>query len=123
MMTKQRPARAVLGAAGEDFAADYLSDLGMQVLDRNWRCREGEIDIVLLDGDEIVICEVKTRRTTTYGQPIEAITRAKFARLRRLAGRWLADHEVDTHRVRLDIVALLKTGESYKVNHVRGAWQ
>lgn len=119
-MTGRQPARAVLGAAGEDFATRYLSDLGMQILDRNWRCREGEIDIVLRDGDDIVVCEVKTRRTTTYGQPVEAITRAKLARLRRLAGRWLADHEVDARSVRLDVVGLLRHGNSYEITHLRG---
>ena len=123
-MTEERPARAVLGARGEALAERFLARLGMSVLDRNWRCREGEIDLVLRDGDEIVVCEVKTRRSTSFGQPVEAITRAKLARLRRLAGCWLAEHEVDARGVRLDVVGLLGQRDgSYRVTHLRGVGQ
>lgn len=123
-MTEERPARAVLGATGEALAERFLTRLGMSVLDRNWRCREGEIDLVLRDGDEIVVCEVKTRRSTSFGQPIEAITRAKLGRLRRLAGCWLAEHEVNGRGVRLDVVGLLGHRDgSYRVTHLRGVGQ
>lgn len=120
--SEQEPTRATVGADGEAFAEQYLVDRGMQVLDRNWRCSAGEIDLVLRDGDEIVVCEVKTRRSKAFGEPIEAITRAKLGRLRRLAGRWLAAHEVNARGVRLDIVALHRDREgNYAVNHVPGA--
>lgn len=119
-MTQHGPARGRVGAAGEQFAEEYLTGIGMQVLDRNWRCREGEIDLVLRDGEVIVVCEVKTRRTTTYGYPVEAITRAKLGRLRRLAGRWLAEHEVEHRGVRLDVVGLLGRPGGYEVQHVPG---
>ena len=66
----------------------------MQVLDRNWRCEHGEIDLVALDGDCLVVCEVKTRRSTAFGEPVEAVTWRKAARLRRLAAAWLAAHDV-----------------------------
>lgn len=120
-MTEEAPARMVLGAVGEDLAQRYLIRRGMVVLDRNWRCREGEIDLVLRDGDQIVVCEVKTRRTTTFGDPVEAITRAKLARLRRLAGCWLAEHRTGARGVRLDVVALLRHPDgSYRVDHRPG---
>lgn len=120
-MTEQASARAALGAAGEDMAQQYLTDRGMVLLDRNWRCREGEIDLVLRDGDTVVVCEVKTRRTRTFGEPIQAITRVKLARLRRLAGCWLADHPVPAGGVRLDVVALLRHPDgSFSVDHRRG---
>ncbi|MGO1165473.1 MAG: YraN family protein [Janibacter sp.] len=123
-MTEEAPARAVLGTAGEDVAERYLTRRGMVLLDRNWRCRQGEIDLVLRDGDWLVVCEVKTRRTTTFGDPLESITRAKLARLRRLAGCWLAEHPMGTRGVRLDVVGLLKHPDgSYRVDHRAGVGQ
>ncbi|MDN5718145.1 MAG: YraN family protein [Janibacter sp.] len=120
--TDAQPTRASVGADGEAFAEGHLTRAGMQVLDRNWRCSAGEIDLVLRDGDTIVVCEVKTRRSRTFGEPIEAITRAKLGRLRRLAGRWLAEHEVSARGVRIDIVALHRDPEgNYAVQHVVGA--
>ena len=66
-------AKDLLGRRGEDLAAGYLESLGMLVVERNWRCTEGEIDIVALDGDALVIAEVKTRRSLDYGHPFEAV--------------------------------------------------
>ena len=116
--TRQR-----VGAQGERVAERYLVARGMEVVDRNWRCDQGEIDLVLRDGRDLVVCEVKTRRSKAFGEPIEAITRAKLARLRRLAGRWLAEHEVSCGGVRLDVVALHldPATETYQVRHVAGA--
>jgi putative endonuclease len=120
--TDAEPTRASVGADGEAFAERHLTRAGMTVLDRNWRCSTGEIDLVLRDGETIVVCEVKTRRSRTFGEPIEAITRAKLGRLRRLAGRWLAEHEVSSRGVRIDIVALHRDHEgNYSVHHVVGA--
>ncbi len=81
-----------VGGYGERMAARYLTDLGLEVLDRNWRCELGEVDIVARDGTCLVVCEVKTRRSTTFGDPVEAVDHRKLARLRRLAGAWLAEH-------------------------------
>lgn len=76
------------------------------MLDRNWRCPQGEIDLVLRDGDETVFVEVKTRTSTTYGHPLEAITVVKLARLRRLAMAWCAAHP-GAGRIRIDAVAVV----------------
>ena len=76
-----------LGAHGERIAAAYLTDSGLRVLDRNWRCRDGELDIVARDGDALVFCEVKTRRAVGFGHPVEAVGHAKQRRLRTLAQR------------------------------------
>ena len=103
-------AKAV-GAYGERLAVRYLLEAGMQVLDRNWRCDQGEIDIVAMDGACLVIVEVKTRRSLVFGSPVEAVTAAKAARLRRLAVCWLADHRslVDSvGDVRVDVVGVLR---------------
>lgn len=120
-MTDEEPTRATVGREGEDFAVRFLTQQGMELLDRNWRCREGEIDLVLRDGDVIVVCEVKTRRSRAFGDPVEAITRAKHGRLRRLAGAWLAEHPVDARSVRLDAVCLLQDPDGlYHVDHREG---
>ncbi len=110
-----------LGAYGEACAARYLTGLGMVVVDRNWRCDLGEIDLVLRDRDVLVVCEVKTRSTDRFGHPLETVTERKAARLRRLAARWLADHPVRPGDVRLDLVGVLaRPGAEPTLEHVRG---
>jgi putative endonuclease len=96
-----------LGLRGERIAARYLTDRGLRLLDRNWRCREGELDIVARDGDAIVFCEVKTRSQVGFGHPVEAVTPAKQRRLRTLAHRWLAAHEEHAPDLRFDVVGVL----------------
>jgi putative endonuclease len=110
-----------VGRYGERVAAEHLQAAGLVVLDRNWRCRWGELDLVARDGDCLVGVEVKTRRSTSAGSPLEAITPVKVARLRRLLGMWLAEHEVRAREVRLDAVAVLRppTGPAL-VEHLRG---
>jgi putative endonuclease len=101
------PTRNELGAHGEAIAVSYLIGRGFRVLDRNWRCREGELDIVARDGDALVFCEVKTRRGVGYGHPVEAVTVAKQRRLRTLAQRWLATHDEHAPDLRFDVVGVL----------------
>jgi putative endonuclease len=110
-----------LGRRGEQIAMEYLERAGMRILDRNWRCAGGEIDIVAAEGQVLVICEVKTRSGTRYGTPLEAITRAKRTRLRRLAAQWLAGHGVLFDEVRIDVIGLIsdRSGQ-YQVEHARG---
>jgi putative endonuclease len=123
-------ARAALGRYGENLAARHLVDAGFSLLARNWRCREGEIDIVARDGDVLVVCEVKTRRDVAFGTPLDAVTPAKAARLRRLAARWLAAtreaRAVDGGGfadIRFDVVAvLLPRAGAPLVEHLRGAF-
>ena len=104
-----------IGAYGERLASRYLVESGMQILDRNWRCDQGEIDIVAMDGTCLVIVEVKTRRSLAFGSPVEAVSAVKAARLRRLAGCWLTDHRslVDSVAdsvadIRIDVVGVLR---------------
>lgn len=112
---------SALGAYGERVAARRLVEDGLVVLDRNWRCEEGEIDLVLRDGDELVFCEVKTRSSTAYGHPFEAVDEAKTERLVRLAARWISDHGVAAPRVRFDMVAVVRAASgAAEVEHVRG---
>lgn len=96
-----------LGEYGERVAVEHLRSLGMVVLARNWTCKFGEIDIVARDGTTLVICEVKTRSSSAYGGPFEAITGRKAARLRRLAMHWLEVHDLDPPSVRIDVVSVV----------------
>src|SRR5215211_6373094 len=112
-----------LGDHGERIAAAYLTDAGLRVLDRNWRCRDGELDLVARDGDALVFCEVKTRRGTGYGHPVEAVTHAKQRRLRTLAQRWLAAHDEHARDLRFDVVGVLVPGDGPAVvTHLPGAF-
>ncbi|NHC44630.1 YraN family protein [Motilibacter aurantiacus] len=114
-------ARGSLGRYGEDVAARFLADAGLVVLERNWRCDLGEVDIVARDGDALVVCEVKTRRSASFGSPQEAVTAVKQARLRRLAARWLAERGVHPPQVRIDVVAVTRgTSGAARVEHLRG---
>lgn len=99
-------AKDAVGRYGENVAASYLVAAGWEVVDRNWRGRAGELDIVALHGDELVVVEVKTRTGEGYGHPAEAVTAAKLGRLRRLAGEWLASHDLHPRSVRVDVIAV-----------------
>jgi putative endonuclease len=113
--------RQQLGRFGEAYAARYLVDRGMVLLDRNWRCDVGEIDLVLRDGPVLVVCEVKTRSSSAFGSPLEGVTERKAARLRRLAARWLAEHPLRPADVRIDLVGVLAPpGGTPQVDHVCG---
>ncbi len=112
-----------LGDHGERIAADYLTDAGLRVLDRNWRCREGELDIVARDDDALVFCEVKTRRGLGYGHPAESVTLAKQRRIRLLAQRWLAAHDEHAPEIRFDVVGVLvRRDDLPEVTHLRAAF-
>jgi putative endonuclease len=113
--------RQALGRYGERVAARHLIDRGMVVLDRNWRCEDGEIDLVLRDGRVLVVCEVKTRSSTAFGHPLEAVTEAKADRLRDLSVRWVAAHGVRPDGVRIDLVGVLMQPRGRPaLEHVRG---
>jgi putative endonuclease len=94
-------AKDVLGKSGEQEAAKYLESHGLRILDRNWRSADGEIDIVAVERQVLVVCEVKSRTSVRYGSPLEAVSRAKRARLRRLAVQWLNAHGIRFDQVRL----------------------
>lgn len=120
-MTTTGQARRAIGAYGEDVAARHLSGLGMSILERNWRCPEGEVDILLRDGATLVVCEVKTRTSLDAGTPHEAISDAKLDRLRRLGERWALGRGISPDGIRVDLVAVLRPRRGPAVvDHVRG---
>jgi putative endonuclease len=100
--------RRALGAKGEARVARWYEEQGYEVVGRNWRCRDGELDLIVRRGAVLVFCEVKTRSSTRFGVPAEAVTRAKVSRLRRLAARWLAEHaDARAADIRFDVAGIL----------------
>jgi putative endonuclease len=118
-MTKVRRA---FGAWGEQVAATHLEADGITVIERNWRCRAGEIDIIGLERETIVFCEVKTRRSLAFGAGVEAVLGAKARRLRRLAATWLSECGRHGHEVRFDVITIMPSEGRPHVDHVRGAF-
>lgn len=117
--------KGAIGRFGEELAVRHLERAGLRIVDRNWRCAEGEIDIVAADGDTLVFCEVKTRSGTAFGDPAEAVTAAKSARLRRLGLRWLAAHSLGWKDLRFDVVTVLRRPDGATdpvVRHLKGAF-
>ena len=115
-------ARKTLGRAGEALAADLYHKLGFSIVDRNWRCRSGELDLVVARSDVLVFCEVKTRRSDYFGGPAEAVGYQKQARLRRLAAAWMNEHRPGDVRIRFDVVAVLIGHSEPEVTHMPDAF-
>jgi putative endonuclease len=112
-----------VGAYGERVAMRTLALAGMAILDLNWRCPEGEIDVVARDASFIVFCEVKTRRSGVFGAPIEAVDHRKVRRIRAAAAQWLAAHPRERGELRFDVISVWpqRTGPA-RVDHVMGAF-
>ncbi|MFA5785605.1 MAG: YraN family protein [Actinomycetota bacterium] len=114
----------MLGRKGEDLAVEAFREAGLRVLERNWRCRAGEIDLIAEDGrgTTLVVCEVKTRRGEGFGRPAEAVTVRKQARLRLLASVFLSTQSRYWETVRFDVVAVSFGPEGLRVDHRPGAF-
>jgi putative endonuclease len=115
--------RAEIGALGEQLAVDHLTFLGLRVLTRNWRCRYGELDVVVADDvtRTVVFVEVKTRTTDQFGGVAQAVTPTKVRRLRRLAGLWLAAQHGGWGAVRIDMIGV-RIGRTRvpEITHLQG---
>jgi len=107
-----------LGSAGEKRAATYLAGLGMRIVERNYRCRQGEIDLIAWDGDTLVFVEVKARRSGDCGTPEEAVSPAKQRKLRQVALWYLARLGYEPF-CRFDVVSV--AGD--QVTHFRAAFE
>jgi putative endonuclease len=115
-------ARRTLGATGESLAADLYRKLGFKIVDRNWRCASGELDLVVASGRLLVFCEVKTRRTDFFGSPAEAVGYVKQARLRRLAAAWMSEHGDGWRNVRFDVVSVVIGETEPQITHLPDAF-
>ncbi|MGC4805361.1 YraN family protein [Micromonospora sp. DT233] len=119
-MTKRNQA---VGAYGERCAVRHLIGAGLRPIARNWRCPAGEIDIIAWDGEVLAFCEVKTRRTATFGAPAEAVVATKARRLRGLAARWLDETGTTADEVRFDVLSVeLPDAGAARVEHLKGAF-
>lgn len=111
--------RHALGIEGEEAAARHLESMGLRVLERRWRCRAGEIDLVAEDGDVLVFVEVKARGGEGFGSPAESVTPAKRRRLATLATWFLAERKSHERRCRFDVVEVLGP----EIRHLADAWR
>lgn len=110
-----------LGQHGENLAAEYLRKNGYQIMERNYRTRCGEVDIICLNGGELIFVEVKTRRSTRFGSPEEAITCRKKEHIKKAALSYLGQEGKSCHSIRFDVITILM-GPSPVVNHIQGAF-
>jgi putative endonuclease len=108
-----------IGKYGEVLAAQYLQDRGYLILQRNWRCSLGEIDLIAKDKNRIIFVEVKTRNGLGYGHPFEAITASKVSRMRKLATQWCIENQKTRAKVRLDAIAILISSGKVAVEHLK----
>lgn len=117
-----------VGRYGESVAERELVSAGCEVIARNWRCARGEVDLIARDGDTVVFCEVKTRRSTAFGDPAEAVSPVKAARLRTLAALWLAEQRSGGEpafwpNIRFDVISVVRPPSGpAQCRHVRGAF-
>jgi len=102
-----RNPRRELGQRGEALVAAWYERAGYEILDRNWRRREGELDLIVGRGSTVVFCEVKTRSSNRFGAPVEAITRTKQRRIRVVAGLWLGEHSLRGRDLRFDVASVM----------------
>ncbi|BAD58992.1 hypothetical protein NFA_41430 [Nocardia farcinica IFM 10152] len=115
--------KQALGAHGEELAARFLRDAGMEIVARNWRCRYGELDLIARDAQTTAFVEVKTRRGLGFGTPAEAVTFTKRQRIRRLALLWLAEQDGPWQQIRFDVVSVLMTpGHRPVIDHLKAVF-
>lgn len=121
-------AKDAVGQFGEELAAQHLADAGLEIIERNWRCARGELDIIAREGPTIVFCEVKTRSSVAYGSPLASVSVVKAERLRRLALLWLNQRRADGSighwpELRFDVVGVLRSRVGpAEVTHIRAAF-
>ena len=115
--------KAVLGKWGEDLAVQHLEAAGYEVLARNWRCRDGELDVVARRNGTLCFVEVKTRSSDAFGLPAEAVGPQKSARIRRLAGRWLTENRPGGWSgLRFDVISVRRTSDGPELTHFESAF-
>ncbi len=112
-----------LGIKGEELALSFLLGLGYHLLERNYRCRFGEVDLIMQDGDEIVFIEVKTRRCTNFGVPQEAVGAAKQSKIRKLAAQYMMYKRKEEYQPRFDVIAIrIDRAGNHSIDHFKNAF-
>jgi len=122
MKSAARTGATAVGSAAERAAAEFLRARGYHILERNFRCRGGEIDLIALDGSTLVFVEVKVRRTLSRGAPIEAVTAQKQSRVRAAAQEYLTFCGRVFHRIRFDVISVVQTPRTRELTHLKSAF-
>lgn len=112
----------IQGRAGEDAAIRFLKELGFGILERNWRCRVGEVDVICLDRDTLVFVEVRTRGTSARTSPAQSVNRCKITKLTRAASFFLSQHGWWERPCRFDVVAVIHSAQGYRLEHIPDAF-
>lgn len=116
----KRNERLYLGRKGEDIAAEYLEKNGCRILERNFRCRYGEIDIIAMDGSTLCFVEVKTRSRVSFGLPCQAVDWKKEQHIMRCAYCYMRESEAECSGIRIDIVEILHCYGKYILRRIKG---
>ena len=111
-----------VGDRGEETALQYLHGLGYGLVERNYRVPEGEIDLILRRGDELVFVEVKLRSSAEFGHPLEVLSERQKNRVRAAAEVWLAARDPGFDSLRFDVIGILGRGRDAKILHVEDAF-
>lgn len=112
-------ARHILGKRGEDEAVRYLESKGYKILERNFLCRQGEIDIIALDEDYIVFVEIKSRTSTEYGLPSESVTERKIKHMTKAIQYYLYRRNLEKENIRVDVIEVYVKEDKYEINHLK----
>ncbi|WP_300856927.1 YraN family protein [uncultured Clostridium sp.] len=114
-----------IGKYGENIARDFLINNGYKILDMNYRNRYGEIDIISIKNDIIIFCEVKSRYTSSFGNPIEAVTYYKQKQIIKLSEMYLLYEKYNNYNVRYDVIEVNfnKLNNNFKVNHIKDSFR
>lgn len=108
-----------IGILGENLATKYLEDKGYIIIGRNFECKQGEIDIIAQDKNEIVFVEVKTRTTFKYGKPVDAVTNVKQKHIEKSASFYIYKNNLEKSFIRLDVIEVYLYRTRYRINHIK----
>ena len=114
--------KQLIGQKGEDLAAEFYRQHNYVILDRNWKCYHLEVDLIAINEEYLVFCEVKTRSCTVFGEPEAFVTPQKQKNLIRAANLYLTRKNI-SKEVRFDIISIILCGEEYRVHHIPNAFQ
>lgn len=109
----------LIGQNGEDIAVNYLKSLGYEIIERNFSCRQGEIDIIARDKNEIVFIEVKTRTNSLYGMPADAVNEKKQNHLTEAIKYYIYRNHLENEFIRIDVIEVYLSGDNFKINHIK----
>lgn len=112
-----------IGNLGESIVCDYLIDRGLHIMERNYRCKLGEVDIIAAEGDTICFVEVKLRKSQAYGRPFEAVNRSKQNKIIRTALQYIVNNRKSDYMCRFDIAEVNNINGKYEVNYIENAFE